>query len=80
MAHETNDLKNYKVILGGFIYPFQLKKPIYDEAFLRKNCDGECRLYQVIQPNSPSKFLPKRRSQKLASSAGMGIDPETSSG
>src|SRR3989338_8606383 len=42
------------------LYPIQLKKPIYDEAFLRKNCDGECGLYQVIQPNSPSKFLPKK--------------------
>ncbi|OFW81346.1 MAG: hypothetical protein A2887_00925 [Alphaproteobacteria bacterium RIFCSPLOWO2_01_FULL_40_26] len=64
------------------LYPIQLKKPIYDEAFLRKNCDPvdaqrdktECGLYQVIQPNSPSKFLPKRRSQKSASSAGLGIN------
>ena len=59
-----------------FLYSIQLKKPIYDEAFLRKNCDGECGLYQVIQPNSPSKFLPKRRSQKSASSAGLGINHE----
>jgi cysteinyl-tRNA synthetase len=57
------------------LYPIHLKKSNYDEAFLRKNCDGECGLYQVIQPNSPSEFLPKRRSQRSASSSGLGIFP-----
>ncbi|MBM3579713.1 MAG: imidazole glycerol phosphate synthase subunit HisH [Alphaproteobacteria bacterium] len=62
-------------LLNNFLklYPFHLKKQIYDEAFLSKNHDGECRLYQVIQPNSPSEFLPKNRGQGSASSGGMGI-------
>jgi hypothetical protein len=32
------------------------------KVFLRKNCDKEYKLYQVIQRYSSSKFLPKRRS------------------
>jgi long-chain acyl-CoA synthetase len=58
------------------LYPFHLKKSNYDEEFLRKNRDGECGLYQVIQPNSPSEFLPKSRSQRSASSSGMGINSQ----
>ncbi|MBM3580120.1 MAG: hypothetical protein FJX34_05045, partial [Alphaproteobacteria bacterium] len=50
------------------LYPFQLKMPTYDKGFFRKNHDRECRLYQVIQPNSSSEFLQKRQGQKLASS------------
>ncbi len=56
------------------LYPFHLKKSDYDKEVLSKNHDGECKMYHVVQRHSPSKSLPKIRSQNSASSVGMGID------
>ncbi len=73
----TNLEKKYLQFLSlhrDGLYPNNLKIPNFSKVFFRKNRDGECKPYQVVQRHSPSEFLQKRRRKSSVSSGCLGID------